>query len=379
MKKKLLSLLALVALVSSCGTTQKTVSSHKPIVSRVPEKVLTESKRSETYINKEVPETPEELKATSAVKVTPALIREYINTYKDIAMVEMQRYGIPASITLAQAILESGSGQGRLARHARNHFGIKCHYGWEGDTIIHDDDAKGECFRKYEHAEASFEDHSQFLVNRSRYASLFELKAGDYKGWAHGLKKAGYATDPGYAQKLLLLINKYELHQYDTEVLGYAYKEEKSLSPIPNTPPLPIGAKKEIAKTAPAKTNSTVAKSSTTVVPTGEKSVAKRENTQKKDTTALTQKVDSTQVTQKEKAIVRKDSTEVNNTSVTKPNTQGKPEEVAMELIKMYIVKKGDTLYNISRRSGVSVEQLMSLNNMNNSNINLGQVLVIRE
>ena len=221
--------------------------------------------------------------------------------------------------------------------------------------------------------------HSQFLVNRSRYASLFELKAGDYKGWAHGLKKAGYATDPGYAQKLLLLINKYELHQYDTEVLGYAYKEEKSLSPIPNTPPLPIGTKKEIAKTAPAKTNSTPAKNSTAVVPTGEKSIAKRENTQKKDTTALTQKVDSTQVTQKEKAIVRKDSTEVNNTSVSKPNTQAKPEEVAMELIKMYIVKKGDTLYNISRRSGVSVEQLMSLNNMNNSNINLGQVLVIRE
>ena len=115
MKKKLLSLLALVSLVSSCGTTQKTVSSHKPIVSRVPEKVLTESKHSETYINKEVPETPEELKATSAVKVTPALIREYINTYKDIAMVEMQRYGIPASITLAQAALDKGAWHAMLA------------------------------------------------------------------------------------------------------------------------------------------------------------------------------------------------------------------------------------------------------------------------
>ena len=141
MNKKLINLLCLLLIVSSCNTTQRSLSSRKPIT-RIPEKVLTESKRTQTYINKDIPETPEELRATSAVKVTPALIREYINTYKDIAMVEMQRYGIPASITLAQAILESGSGQGRLARHARNHFGIKCHYGWEGDTITHDDDAK---------------------------------------------------------------------------------------------------------------------------------------------------------------------------------------------------------------------------------------------
>ena len=134
--------MGLIALATSCSTGHKNVTTKTPIT-RIPDKVLVESKRTETYINKEVPETPEELQATSAVKVTPALIHEYINTYKDIAMVEMQRYGIPASITLAQAILESGSGQGRLARHARNHFGIKCHYDWEGDTITHDDDAKG--------------------------------------------------------------------------------------------------------------------------------------------------------------------------------------------------------------------------------------------
>ena len=352
--------MGLIALATSCSTGHKNATTKTPIT-RIPDKVLVESKRTETYINKEVPETPEELQATSAVKVTPALIHEYINTYKNIAMVEMQRYGIPASITLAQAILESGSGQGRLARHARNHFGIKCHYDWEGDTITHDDDAKGECFRKYEHPEASFEDHSQFLVNRSRYAFLFTLKAGDYKGWAYGLKKAGYATDPGYPQKLLLLIKKYELHQYDTEVLGYAFKEDKPLSPIPNTPPLTVEKKKEADKTV-AKANTTTQKANTPTAATKntQKAVAKKDNSPKKDISVTAQKADTTRVAQKE----------ANNTPA---------EEVAMDAIKMYIVKKGDTLYSIALRSGVSVDDLMDRNNMNNFNINMGQILVIRE
>ena len=352
--------MGLIALATSCSTGHKNATTKTPIT-RIPDKVLVESKRTETYINKEVPETPEELQATSAVKVTPALIHEYINTYKDIAMVEMQRYGIPASITLAQAILESGSGQGRLARHARNHFGIKCHYDWEGDTITHDDDAKGECFRKYEHPEASFEDHSQFLVNRSRYAFLFTLKAGDYKGWAYGLKKAGYATDPGYPQKLLLLIKKYELHQYDTEVLGYAFKEDKPLSPIPNTPPLTVEKKKEANK-AVAKANTTTQKANTPTAATKntQKAVAKKDNSPKKDISVTAQKADTTRVAQKE----------ANNTPA---------EEVAMDAIKMYIVKKGDTLYSIARRSGVSVDDLMARNNMSTFNINMGQILVIRE
>jgi len=360
MNKKLISFMGLIALATSCSTGHKNATTKTPIT-RIPDKVLVESKRTETYINKEVPETPEELQATSAVKVTPALIHEYINTYKNIAMVEMQRYGIPASITLAQAILESGSGQGRLARHARNHFGIKCHYDWEGETITHDDDAKGECFRKYEHPEASFEDHSQFLVNRSRYAFLFTLKAGDYKGWAYGLKKAGYATDPGYPQKLLLLIKKYELHQYDTEVLGYAFKEDKPLSPIPNTPPLTVEKKKEANKTV-AKANTTTQKANTPTAATKntQKAVAKKDNSPKKDISVTAQKADTTRVAQKE----------ANNTPA---------EEVAMDAIKMYIVKKGDTLYSIARRSGVSVDDLMARNNMSTFNINMGQILVIRE
>ena len=374
MNKKLVSVIGLIALATSCGTGHKNTTARKPI-SRIPEKVFVETKPTETFINKDTIESPEELEATSAVKVTPALIREYIGTYKDIAMVEMQRYGIPASITLAQAILESGSGQGRLARHARNHFGIKCHYDWEGDTITHDDDAKGECFRKYQHPEASFEDHSQFLVNRSRYAFLFDLKAGDYKGWAYGLKKAGYATDPGYPQKLLLLIKKYELHQYDTEVLGYAYKEDKPLSPIPNTPPLSIEKKKEATKTiakanTPAKQVSTADKkvnTPTTSAKNTQKVVTKKDDSPKKDTSAIAQKIDTTRMAQKEG----------NNTTKGTNNTA--TEEVAIDLIKMYIVKKGDTLYSIARRSGVSVDNLMALNNMSNPNLNMGQILVIRE
>ena len=153
----------------------------------------------------------------SAQRITP---EEYIETYKDIAMREMRDYKIPASITLAQGLLESGAGNSALAREAKNHFGIKCHKGWEGKTYIMDDDAKNECFRKYENAEQSFRDHSEFLTTRSRYAALFELDITDYEGWARGLKAAGYATNPKYAQLLIDRINLYDLTKYDQIALG---------------------------------------------------------------------------------------------------------------------------------------------------------------
>lgn len=142
---------------------------------------------------------------------------EYIKTFAEISQMEMQAYGIPASITLAQGLLESGLGKGALALKTNNHFGIKCHTGWEGDYDFHDDDEKGECFRKYNHPMYSFRDHSLFLTTRSRYASLFQLAPNDYKGWAHGLQKAGYATDKRYPQKLIQLIERYGLHKYDGE------------------------------------------------------------------------------------------------------------------------------------------------------------------
>ena len=144
-------------------------------------------------------------------------VNEYIDIYKDMAISEMKRSGIPASITLAQGILESANGNSRLATVANNHFGIKCH-GWEGEEIYHDDDKKNECFRRYKNARESYIDHTDFLVTRSRYAFLFEYKSTDYKNWAKGLRKAGYATDPKYAQRLISLIERYDLHQYDTGV-----------------------------------------------------------------------------------------------------------------------------------------------------------------
>ena len=140
---------------------------------------------------------------------------QYIRKYHKIAIDEMHSYGIPASITLAQGILESGNGNSTLSRKSKNHFGIKCHKGWTGKKTYHDDDEEQECFRRYKKVSDSYRDHSEFLKNRERYAFLFKYKTSDYKSWAKGLKKAGYATHPEYAEKLINLIQRYDLDQYD--------------------------------------------------------------------------------------------------------------------------------------------------------------------
>ena len=140
--------------------------------------------------------------------------QQYIDQYKDIAIEQMLHWKVPASITLAQGLLESGAGQSELTRRGNNHFGIKCH-GWDGQKIYHDDDARNECFRAYPSAYDSFEDHSRFLAGSQRYRSLFSLKTTDYKGWAKGLKAAGYATNPKYASTLIDIIQLYRLYEYD--------------------------------------------------------------------------------------------------------------------------------------------------------------------
>jgi LysM repeat protein len=140
---------------------------------------------------------------------------EYIDMYKDVAIKKMKEYKIPASITLAQGILESGSGNSKLARKANNHFGIKCHKGWNGKTFYMDDDAKNECFRKYKNASDSYRDHSLFLTQRGRYTFLFDYEITDYDRWAHGLKKAGYATNPKYPKLLISIIERYNLDRFD--------------------------------------------------------------------------------------------------------------------------------------------------------------------
>ncbi|MCC9041748.1 glucosaminidase domain-containing protein [Myroides sp. M-43] len=258
------------------------------------EKKKVEKKKSESEV----------LEATSRLSVTSDMIRDYILKYKETAKENMANHGIPASIKLAQGVLESGSGQGTLSRNANNHFGIKCHQGWEGESVRHTDDAPDECFRKYSNPEESYVDHSLFLTNRGRYSNLFLLEKDDYEGWAVGLKSAGYATDPKYADKLISLIERYELYKYDAEVLN-----KKVSGPRPRT--------------------ISTAKDSTNVA----------------NTTKNTSKTD-------------------------KNNTKSKG--------GTHIVEKGDTLYNISKRYNLTVEQLQKMNSLTNNTISIGQTLKIK-
>lgn len=168
--------------------------------------------------------------------------QEYIRKYRKIAVKEMRKYGIPASITLAQGILESGSGNSRLAKKGKNHFGIKCTSDWNGRTIREDDDKKDECFRRYRKAKHSYRDHSEFIATKKRYQFLFEYDKRDYKSWANGLKKAGYATNPNYPTLLINLIEKYDLEKYDKRGArrmirkeDRAYKESNNSKAIDST------------------------------------------------------------------------------------------------------------------------------------------------
>ena len=164
-----------------------------------------------------------------------AIIQAYIEKFKDIAIEEMQRTGVPASITLAQGIHETGAGTSDLVTRSNNHFGIKCKTEWQGERVYHDDDARGECFRKYDDPVVSYRDHSDFLRNRAHYASLFTLDPTDYEAWAHGLKKAGYATNPKYPQILIKLIRDYNLQDYTLIALGRKQPEANEPQWVKNT------------------------------------------------------------------------------------------------------------------------------------------------
>ena len=179
-----------------------------------------------------------------AQKQTPT---QYIERYKELAVIEMHRSGVPASITLSQGVLESSSGNSRLAKYANNHFGIKCKGSWTGKTIYANDDAPDECFRAYPSVLESYKDHSDFLRKNWRYHELFELKITDYKGWCHGLRKAGYATNPQYGKILINLIERYELNQYDTQKLPQkeAPKEGEKINGVP----VKIASKDETVRT----------------------------------------------------------------------------------------------------------------------------------
>ncbi|WP_316816725.1 glucosaminidase domain-containing protein [Pedobacter nyackensis] len=251
----------------------------------------------------------------------------YIETFKAIAIEEMNKYGIPASITLAQGILESGSGNSSLAKYANNHFGIKCTSDWKGKGYFKDDDKADDCFRVYKDARESYKDHSEFL-KRKRYSFLFELDKNDYKNWARGLKQAGYATNPKYPDLLIGVIDRYQLYQYDqpesekdkikredkifSEINANIPNEKKKFTPV-ETPP-----SKQIVKTP--------------------------------DTLRISTPVVS-------------DSTTDSTAPIFKPGS--------------YTVKQGDTLYNISKRFNVSIDDLKLLNNISDSGIKIGQKLIL--
>lgn len=226
---------ALIVLVVSCNSSKPVVQNQprtrakvvrqpvkvvvKPKVVIIKPKIISETKY-ETKNNSSKGEESQTLEATAKVKVTNAMVLDYITNFKSIAKIDMVKYGIPASITLAQGILESGAGTGPLSVQANNHFGIKCHKDWTGPSVNYDDDSAQECFRKYSNPFESYNDHSLFLANRPRYSILFKFPKNDYSAWAKGLKEAGYATDVNYPSKLIGLIERYQLNKYDDEVLN---------------------------------------------------------------------------------------------------------------------------------------------------------------
>jgi LysM repeat protein len=175
------------------------------------------------------------LLSASSFAQSSSVIRNYIERFKDVAIAEEIRTGVPAAITLAQGIHETSAGQSDLVTRSNNHFGIKCKTEWTGEKVYHDDDARGECFRKYDEPEQSYRDHSDFLKNRPFYSSLFKLDPTDYEGWANGLKKAGYATNPKYAQILIKLIRDYNLQEYTLVALGRKPKDETPVASMNNT------------------------------------------------------------------------------------------------------------------------------------------------
>jgi flagellum-specific peptidoglycan hydrolase FlgJ len=265
-KKVMLCFLSV--LFFSCNSNKSIIQTTKtPTKKPTPQVVKVEDKPEVKTTPSQVEkpkqnQTTETLEATSKVKVTTEIVLGYIDNFKDVAKKNMVNHGVPASIALAQAILESGAGTGTLCRKANNHFGIKCHKDWNGPSVNHDDDALQECFRKYDNAYDSYQDYAFFLRGRRWYDPLFKLEKNDYKGWAKGLKAAGYATDPAYPSKLIGIIERYQLQKYDAEVLGIDF--------IPTEP----------TKTLKIENNQTVINSSQYQVVKGDTlySIAKRFN-----------------------------------------------------------------------------------------------------
>ncbi|MFO7703239.1 glucosaminidase domain-containing protein [Psychroflexus maritimus] len=215
--KKIFGLLILVALMVSCGSKKRVFESQPTSTQKTTsDRALNVDKDKSALVKKSSSKSA--IKSSNEKPTFTSPVEAYIWEYAGVAQEEMKLYGIPASIKMAQGILESGSANGNLASRSNNHFGIKCS-DWEGERVYHDDDELQECFRKYVDPKYSYRDHSLFLYERSRYAFLFDYEITDYKAWARGLRRAGYATDKKYPDKLISLIERYKLYELDQEVV----------------------------------------------------------------------------------------------------------------------------------------------------------------
>lgn len=282
MKLKIIFSCVLLLIISSCGSKKKVINKKNPGVVIVEPSPVKLPSVNEVEITKELAKKNARLSSETLA---------YIRKYAPIAVQEMHEYKIPASITLAQGILESGKGKSELALKSNNHFGIKCHTGWQGERVYHDDDEEGECFRKYVYPETSYNDHSLFLTQRKRYAFLFDYNIKNYKKWAYGLRKAGYATDRKYPEKLIKIIKDYKLYEFDKIKKGTFNKEVKKLN---------------------------------------------------------------------------------------KGNSFEKPLVIEKSDNNYYKVKKGDTLYSISKKFNISLDNLKAINNLTENTIAIGQKLFIK-
>ncbi len=286
----------------------------------------------------------------------PSSEYEYIETYRDLAISEMKRTGIPASITLAQGMIESGNGQSRLAIEGNNHFGIKCHNGWTGPTIRHHDDRRNECFRKYRNPEESYRDHSDFLKTTPRYSFLFKLDPTDYKAWARGLKEAGYATDSGYDKRLIRKIEEYSLYEYDRLALSgfYGTKDDKT-------------EKGKNAEKIKLQENSSSVKNDFSVF-RETSSVRVMENNRIKY--IIVTENDTRESIEKELNLLKWELSKYNELPQDFIPQPGQilyiqPKRNKADFGKEYhIVKEGETMYSISQLYGIKVEKLYYMNRM---------------
>jgi len=379
--KNILLLFGIIIVFNSCGGSKKmptVVEKNKPkkIVETIKENEKTEIKKTETK-NIETKNTG--VIHTSAEKKQELDVKEYITKYNEIAKNEMKKYGIPASITMAQGILESQSGKSWLAVESNNHFGIKCHgNNWQGKTILYDDDKAQECFRKYKSPEASFKDHSKFLANRKRYAFLFSLPKTDYEAWARGLKKAGYATDPAYPNKLIYIINKYNLTKLDKEVLSNkrVKKKEDNTEAGDQKKRFIYEVKKgetllNIARNfnIPVKDIQRINNLNDFDIYEGQILVLTENNKEQQETIVYTEE-NNTPVNE-EKTISQPDISPApsNNTTEESQNTN--------EDIKLHTVKQGETLFFISRMYQVDINKLRQINGIEGNVIKIGSVVKI--